>query len=228
MILSPSYIFSMLLYACFWFEFVSAVTCNHCKDSIPGCKGGNACPLNKTVLANAAAIIGGTAAAISLVGLIPHRLMGVFPRSAVDRLVQLFKDAALNAPFDPAGKDYGEIYDAYTQGKIGKNEATSAMVRLMRDAEDADARSPIAACVTALSSGAGGPVAGSESSQLVGPYRFIVGTILKFISTRGNTVTLGASSSSGGGSSQRSLETSLVAPPREEDFYEMLNLFTMF
>ena len=54
MILSPSYIFSMLLYACFWFEFVSAVTCNHCKDSIPGCKGGNACPLNKTVLANAA------------------------------------------------------------------------------------------------------------------------------------------------------------------------------
>ena len=48
--LNLRYILLMLYIA----PLVNAVTCNQCKDTIPGCAGGDDCPLLKTVAANRA------------------------------------------------------------------------------------------------------------------------------------------------------------------------------
>ena len=121
-------IFSLLFFLLFSFDGVLSVTCNTCKDTIPSCAGGTACPLLAQCVTNAAALVAGTMGVISFKHLIPSRLLGIFARSVMDRIVFLAHRSSY-VPFDPAGKTATQIYTAVCQGQLGKHEAQSPSTR---------------------------------------------------------------------------------------------------
>lgn len=207
-----------------------AVTCTVCKDSIAGCAGGPHCPLLATTVVNAAGLIAGASSTIVLKSMVPNNLMMVFSRQVIDQLCFLMKQQGRLAPFDPVGKSFVAIYSAFTNGLLGKAEATSALLFILGDDTLTEGmRSSVAATLNSLAAATVATVAaaGVASTQLVGPYRFIVAAILKFLTTKINTISIGASSSTAS-SSRSTFDIVLSAPRTAEVFYEMLTLFTMF
>jgi len=217
----------MLLFFCV-IDLVDAVTCNTCKDFISGCKGGSACPFLTNTVANVAGLAAGTAGAIVLKQLVPPQFLSVFPRATIERLCHLVQQIGRSGVFDPNGRTFTEIYEAFSNGKIGRPGATSALLTILADTSLSDAmRSSVAAVLSALATAPAVSIIGTnEAGELVGPMRFIVASILKYLSAKTNVITLGGTSSA---NTSRSLsEVTLTAPRNEETFYEMLTLFIMF
>jgi len=218
---------NMLWFVCF-IDFVGAVTCNTCKDFISGCTGGAACPfLTKTVV-NVAGLAAGTAGTIVLKQLIPPHLLSVFPRATIERLCHLVQQIGRSGVFDPNGKTFTEIYQAYSNGKLGKPDATTALLTILADTSLSEAmRASVAAVLSALSTAPAVSIIGTnEAGELVGPMRFIVASILKYLTSKVNLITLGGTGNAG--TSRSASEVTLTAPRSEETFYEMLTLFIMF
>ena len=79
--------FSILFSFCF---VPSMSVCCHCKDSIAGCAGGNACPLVTDLAANIALFEGGRLGSVpSVRNLLPPELSSFFTRSVCEALVAI-------------------------------------------------------------------------------------------------------------------------------------------
>ena len=62
--------------------------CIHCKDSIPGCAGGDACPLVTEVAANGQIFENNNwGVTPTIVHLLPPELLSHFPKSVCDAIV---------------------------------------------------------------------------------------------------------------------------------------------
>jgi len=218
---------NMLLFFCI-IGVVDAVTCHTCKDFISGCAGGAACPFLTKTVENVAGLAAGTAGAIVLRQLIPPHLMSVFPRPTIERLCHLVQQIGRSGVFDPNGRTFTEIYSAFINGKIGKPDATSALLTILADVNLSEAmRASVAATLSALAAAPAVSIVGTnEAGELVGPMRFIVASILKYLMAKVNVIALGGTSNA---SSSKSLNEITLTPPRtEETFYEMLTLFILF
>ena len=220
-------IYSLLFLFLLSFDGVLGVTCHTCKDTIPGCAGGNACPLLAQCITNAAALVAGSMGVISFKHLIPSRLLGIFARSVMDRIVFL-AHRSTHVPFDPAGKTATQVYSAALQGQIGKNEAQSALVTIMDDPALSDAQRHSVASTAAMMAAMTVPSSQDRhAGNTAGCLQFLVATLLKHISTRDGTVSVSGDQATTSAAT-RSLELRLVPPVSEFHFYEMLNLFVMF
>ena len=65
-----------------------------------------------------------------------------------------------------------------------------------------------------------------DASYATGPLRFMVAVILKWVKASGNSMSIGGSSSKD--STVGTTTVTLVAPATDTEFFEMLNLFTVF
>ena len=107
---------------------VDAVACVHCNGFLPECQGSDKCPMHTGVANNAAAMASATAAAITLVGLLPSRVLRALPRAAIDAIKAVVKvQAARDAQFDFEAAGLKEIFDATIQGRVSTTDALVAL-----------------------------------------------------------------------------------------------------
>lgn len=93
-----------------WLAFaplVSAVSCPHCKDTITGCGGGDACPLGKDLADSAAIFISGSMAkSPKITHLLSPNISAHFTRPVVDAVVGLACAPAVGTEIDFESGEY--------------------------------------------------------------------------------------------------------------------------
>ena len=224
-------IFSLLLLFIYVFPCAVAVTCNQCKDTIPGCTGGADCPLLKTVAANRAAIVGAVGAAISLVALVPERLLAFFTRPSLETLSSLVARVGRGAaPYNFTGKDPHDIVAAVFEGATSFVEAAPELLKRRAGSTDDDEKSNISIALNLLTT-YDKTHKTAATGRTYGIYLFLWAKVSQYV--MGSTDKVVASVSTSGGSS--SLEGSgnargaatLSHPKFEFQFFEMLNWFSL-
>ena len=106
--------------------------CGTCFGSVNGCAGTtNACPLLTGVAANAAALVVSSAAVLSLVKLLPGRILRVFSRPLLEALVAIAQRPTGGEPYDFTGKSAFDIQKAVTTGLVTAAEAGPQLYALL-------------------------------------------------------------------------------------------------
>ena len=136
----------------FLWEPAFAVTCSHCKDTIPGCAGGAACPLHKTVAENMTRVAAAAGGVISLMSLVPDRIMAVFTRPVLDGIASAVSRATTGAkPYDFSGKPPAQIVTAVFEGLVSFTEAGPQLLALQAASTEAKERENITSALQLLS-----------------------------------------------------------------------------
>ena len=99
-----------------FFDKGECVTCTTCRDGIPGCAGGGACPLLATTAANIAAITAGATAVMSVVSILPHSYIRHLSGDVLRALQAIARNPAGGTMPDLTAMDQQQILSAYTSG----------------------------------------------------------------------------------------------------------------
>ena len=159
-----------------------AVLCIHCKNSIQGCGGGDACPTITDVAANVKVfqdLALGTAP--SLYQLLPPSLTVVFTRPVCEALVGIITAPVGAAPLDFSADKYREaqaIVKAAQYGHCSYSDATAELIRRMAAAEG-DALTRLKISIDFVKD-----KTDVAHSQVQGVYTFIWGKVGKYITSR--------------------------------------------
>ena len=111
--------FMLVWWPVFLFSHAEAVTCSSCHDQIPGCAGGAACPLFTRVAANAAVLVGATAAALSLKDLLPIKFLRFLTKGFLEAAKVMANRSAPGTAVDWAGLSMVEVARAPARGLGG-------------------------------------------------------------------------------------------------------------
>ena len=197
--------------------------CPSCKDSIPGCQGGAACPLLVDVAANIAAFSAENLDTPPVMtNLLPPRLLSIFTRSVNEFILGIAATPAGGRAVDFSEAKYNNPGAVVKAAYFGHCSAESAMLELMRRmdvAENVDAMTRLKMAVDVLKTRGEMVV-----SSTVGLYSFILYKI-SHVFEDSSVLRLASPSSSASKATRAELTTSLVRPSTSEQFYELLMLF---
>jgi len=212
------------------FPLVDAV-CDFCFGEEPSCPGTgrDACPWNKTLTANAAALAAGTSLVVA--GVLSSKLCRVFPKVVLDSIAALFSRPPPGTSFDCTNKSVQQIVTAIKLRHLSKQDAITHFAILGAGAADtADIKKyefGIKA-IEAVNLGA------TTSSIVEGAIIYVLYKLSQVVSStkKGQTsfefsadADEGSSSSSSGHSTTKSFSASLVRPSSEAAMFSLLNLF---
>ena len=221
--------FSLLCLLMFIIQPVVSVTCLRCKDTCPGCAGGAACPLLKTVADNATAVAAATGAAISLVALVPDRILSVFTRPTLEKLAaSVARSSRGAAPYDFDGKAAHVIVSAVFDGATTFGEAAPVLLERQATETDKALRENIASALTMLATF--DKVKTSTRAGSLGYHLLMWAAISGFVmSSDDRVVTAGTNSGdlSDSGGRVPSTSSKLKHPKTEAQFFEMIHWFQL-
>jgi len=222
--------YSLLLLLFFALTYVLGVTCPTCKDTIQGCHGGADCPLLKTVGANRAAILAAAGGALSLVALVPERILAFFTRPSLETLASLVARTGRGAaPYDFSGKDPSDIVAAVFDGTTSFVEAAPVLLKMQKDSSDEGAKANVMAALSLLTTYDKVHKA-PNTARTHGVYLFLWAKVSQYVMTSQGKVVATVSTGSGSsleGSGSAKGSASLSHPKYDFQFFEMLNWFNL-
>ena len=208
----------------FMLSFIHSVhsVCIHCKDSIPGCTGGNNCPTISDVNTNAQLFSTNSLGSIpKTTNLLPASLMQHFSRNVMESIVAIACAPVGDTNIDWTADTYrtsGAVISAAFYGHCTYEDASLELNRRMEAATDAVAVQKIASAIESLKGRTDAMV-----HNAYGVYRFIyfkIGAIFD----RPGTVRIGASSSK---ASTSETSASIRKAKSIDEFYQMLHYFIL-
>jgi hypothetical protein len=143
------------------FEGAVSVTCDICKDTIAGCKGGTDCPLVKGPISNAASLTAAsTSKAPDLTHLLPTDMLCTFSRPVIQTLNAVAKAPKGGGPMDLTVGAIAKVTDVVRMAVDGFCSWEDAGLELATRLEAAKDEGEIAKVSAALA---------TEGSRLVSP-----------------------------------------------------------
>jgi len=198
--------------------------CPHCKDSIPGCAGGNDCPLFKEHAANVAMFTGrvlGTAPRVT--HQLPAELSMHFTRPICEAIIGLACAPApgheIDLENDAAYATSTAVVQAAAYGHCSRVEAGCCLARRLEDATTELAASKIQGAIDSLNNAMDGAV---QSAQ--GVLSFVFAKCSNAVIKRSDGVHRLAVNGKG---KPTVLSVSLTRPSTMEQFHEMLHFFVI-
>lgn len=112
--------------------------CQNCFGAAQGCSGVSAnCPWVSTVATNVAAMAAATGGAISVLNVLPHKILRLFPKSVLDVLSSVAA-RDLSVSFNPAGKSTTDIVNAVKFGHFSQVDAILFLTDSITNISDSD------------------------------------------------------------------------------------------
>ena len=215
----PKRILTTIVLLCLVDSSVSVV-CPTCADTIPGCAGGDACPLLVDVTSNAAIFTAGRLGTTPILNhLLPPNLLQIFPRNVCEAVVGVATAPVGGREVDFADPVYNSI-DAITQAaRFGHCPVADALVELMRRRATAD--EPTAAqCTMAVEMLK--MIKDKSYTSTQGVFTFIFAKLgLLFAVSQIARLSLNESQSA----KSSELTASIRRPQNSSEFFETLHLF---
>ena len=215
--------FSMLLFAA-TLPAGDAV-CVHCKDSIFGCAGGDACPTVVDMALNLGIVRDKKVGSTPKVGnLITQEMAAHFSRPVVDAIVGLACAPAVGSEIDFTAAPYDTSHQAVVQaalyGHCSVSEAASQLALRMEASDDDRDLTKIKGAIDSLKI-----IGDSVISTSQGVFSFLWAKVSSILDKRGRgLVTLQLESAKAKASA---LSVTLVRPATEAKFFELVHLFMM-
>ena len=223
------------------FPFAYGV-CQNCFGAAQGCSGTTAtCPWVTTVATNVAAMAAATGGAISVLNVLPHKILRLFPKSILDVLSRVAA-RDLSVSFDPTDKTTTEIVNAVKFGHFSQVDAVLFFTEAISsiDDDDTEASTKIRKLEAAIKSVESvSHTRGVSTNTNEGCLLYILARLSKSIcvNTKGSTSfdlcgdcdTEGAAngSSSGPLSTNKSYSASLTRPKDQNQVGSLFNYFIM-
>ena len=167
---------------CLYFLPCAAAVCQICGGFFSGCTGGEdgtTCTGPAAVQANAAALVAGSTAALSLIGMFRPAVTRVFNSTVLGLLKTYAAMPVAGTPFSFADKSGSDLVEAVISGKVSKKEVQVHLTRQIEGVRelDADARTAQLAIIEAqmnlLKTVDEGPATSASAVPLAGVYHFI-------------------------------------------------------
>ena len=202
----------------------ASAVCPHCKDTIPGCAGGDRCPTISDIAANAKVIADRTVTGMLKVNaLVPAEVAAHFPRGVVDAILGLVCAPSAGSEVDFTQAPYVDSAQAVVQAALlGHCSVPVAGAELALRQEQATTAIEVAKLQGALDSLKMAGDAVTTTTQ--GVLAFIWAKVSNIISKRNDgVVKLEVGSSSKAKAS--AISVTMARPSFEWMFFEMLHLF---
>jgi hypothetical protein len=225
----------ILLFSClfFWVDGAEAVTCQSCHDQIPGCTGGSDCPLFTRVAANAAILVGTTAAALSLKDLLPIKFLRFLTKGFLEAAKVMANRSAPGTAVDWASLSMVEVARAPARGLGTRADAIGVLQERVGAATEAIEVARGQALISSLQQFSGESKASrskESSGAILGCYTFFLAEASKIVEHYGSlssaSLDLEEDSAAGVGTS-RQLKGTIRHPKRELDFFFLLLVWSM-
>ena len=207
----------------------TAAVCKICGGFFSGCTGGTdgvTCQGSADVKKNAAALVAGSATALTLVGMFKPRVTRVFNATVLSLLKTYASMPVAGTPYDFSGKSHSEVVKALIAGKVSKAEVQihfSECIDTASAIADADERAAklasIEANVNLLSTVVEGASTSSSSVPLAGVYHFIWGKCSEVVLVKSGKVTVGTEKA------KNAATSTIHTPTTADQFYEIVDLF---
>jgi hypothetical protein len=198
--------------------------CFHCRDTIPGCSGGDSCPLVADLATNTAIFkesrLGSTP---KLVNFLPAELATYFPRPVCEAIVGIACAPAVGQEINFDADSYSSsqsVVQAALYGHCSVSEASTILCARLEAAESEVDVNKIKGAIDSLKIVGDRVVASSQ-----GVLAFIWAKVSTIVNKRAGGTTKLVTASSKPSSSD--LSANLVRPVSEESFFEMLHYFIM-
>ena len=218
--------------------------CPVCFDSLPSCKHAETgtCAVDTQVAANAALIIAGATAGLSLASIMRPRWMRVFHLSSINAIAALASRKPPGTVFNhTASTSLKAVVSAISSGQYSLDLAVMKYAELLDecvdDSEEGEGRSlatrlerDLANLSLMSKTGTLSAVAAHSSRDQGGVYSFLWAKISAFVPKRGldDKVVINTTPSSDAASTASVFTAKLVRAASFSDFTESLNLFIMF
>jgi hypothetical protein len=225
----------ILLFLCL-FSLVNgaeAVTCQSCHDQIPGCKGGDQCPLFTRVAANAAILVGGTAAALSLKDLLPIKFLRFLTKGFLEAAKIMANRSAPGTAVDWGSLSLVEVARAPARGLGTRADAIGVLQERVGAATAAIEVARAQALISSLQQFSGESKSKSKDSggAILGSYTFFLAEGSKIVDHYGSlssaSLDLEEDDSASGVGTSRQLKGTIRHPKRELDFFFLLLVWSM-
>jgi hypothetical protein len=208
---------------------VRAVTCTNCYDQIPGCTGGDACPLRTRVAANAVALV--TAGAVlTLKDLLPLKFLRFLTRGFLEAAKVMANRTAPGTVVDWAALSASEVAKAPSRGIGSRADAVAVLQERVGAATEALEVAKLQALMTSLNQAVHEPRPRKDNGVILGQYTFTLAEATKIVASYGSlstaALTLDEDGSSADGSSKR-LTGVIHHPKKELHFYFTLLIWMM-
>jgi hypothetical protein len=198
--------------------------CIHCRDSIPGCAGGDACPLVSELATNTAifaeARLGSTP---RLAHFLPAELCTYFPRSICEAIVGIACAPAVGQEINFEHSTYAtsqSVVQAALYGHCSVLEASSVLTARLESADNDVEVNKIKGALDSLKIVSDRIVTSSQ-----GVMSYLWAKVSNIVNKRASGTTRLVTSTSKPSTSD--LTATLVRPATEEAFFEMIHYFTM-
>ena len=213
-------VYSMLLVT--FLPSMEAV-CTHCKDTIPGCTGGTACPLIADASFNAAIFEKSTLGACpKIANLVCPELASFFPRPTCEAIVGLACAPAVGRVIDFSTAAYvkaSAVVQAAMYRHCSVAEAASELAKRLEDATTELDSAKISGAMNSLKM-----IDESIAHTSRGVYTFVWSKVTMAVMKRDDgSVKLVLS----GKSTSSDLSATMVRPTNSDEFYEMIHYFQM-
>jgi hypothetical protein len=215
------------------FNGAEAVTCQSCHDQIPGCAGGVACPLFTRVAANAAILVGTTAAALSLKDLLPLKFLRFLTKGFLEAAKVMASRSAPGTAVDWGSLSMVEVARAPARGLGTRADAIGVLQERVGAATEAIEVARGQALISSLQqfSGESKSTRKEGSGSILGCYTFFLAEASKIVSYYGSlssaSLDLEEGDSSAGVGSSQQLKGIIRHPKRELDFFFLLLVWSM-
>jgi hypothetical protein len=224
-----------LLFLCLFslFKGAEAVTCTSCHDQIPGCRGGARCPLFTQVAANAAVLVGTTAAALSLKDLLPIKFLRFLTKGFLEAAKVMANRSAPGTAVDWDSLSLVEVARAPARGLGTRADAIAVLQERVGAATEAIDVARGQALISSLQQFPtdGKSRAKDSSGAVLGSYTFFLAEASKIVEHYGSlsvaSMDLEEDDSAGGGGTSRQLKGTIRHPKRELDFFFLLLVWCM-
>jgi len=201
--------------------------CPHCKDSIPGCAGGDACITIAGPLKNAATMAAPALSSVpSIASLLPPELLSVFTKQVVETLVGIACAPARGAVVDLSSSTYATAASVVRASLFGHCSRDEALLELTTRLELASQEIDVKKLSTSME------ILKSQSSQSGSVYTETGQGALTYVWAKlgqamGNaaTRTIRVSTASTKAASSTDLVATVRRPRSEREFYHMIHQF---
>jgi hypothetical protein len=218
----------------FMFGQAEAVTCPSCHDQIPGCAGGADCPLFTRVAANAAILVGTTAAALSLKDLLPIKFLRFLTKGFLEAAKIMANRSAPGTAVDWGSLSMVEVARAPARGLGTRADAIGVLQERVGEATEAIEVARGQALISSLQQFSGDSKSSrskGSSGSILGCYTFFLAEASKIVEHYGSlssaSLDLEEEDSSAGTGGSRQLKGMIRHPKRELDFFFLLLVWSM-
>jgi hypothetical protein len=208
---------------------VKAVTCTNCYDQIPGCAGGEECPLRTRVAANAAALL--TAGAVlTLKDLLPLKFLRFLTRGFLEAAKVMANRNAPGTAVDWASLSPSEVAKAPSRGIGSRADAIAVLQERVGEATETLEVAKLQALMTSLQQASQDARPRKDNGVILGQYTFMLAEASRIVSSYGSMSTAALNLDDEGNASEGSSKrlTGVIHHPKKElHFYFGLLVWTM-